>query len=183
MSLDYRLNEMQKQKLSSKIRVTVLPQRFEGFSEKQAKFYTKYATIAFKTLTNPLFQRFIDWMMLRENIDEHTVTNVQIRAFPLRKENGNGLAGRFNKKGEILIYPKRLEFCRKLVQELEKESVYFYIKVRAMATLIHELLHIKYSCDEDKVRQLTRKYLSIFTRHRNSQNMNTKRILKILFSP
>jgi hypothetical protein len=174
---------MQKQNLPSKIRVTVLPQRFEGFSERQAKFYMKYATVAFKTLTNPLFQRFIDWMMLRENIDEHTVTNVQIRAFPFRKENGNGLAGSFNKKGEILIYPKRLEFCRKLMRELEKESVYFYIKVRAMATLIHELLHIKYSHDEENVRRLTRKYLNIFTRHKNLQSMSDKRILNILFSP
>jgi hypothetical protein len=183
MSLNCRLNEMQKQNLPSKIRVTVLPQRFEGFSERQAKFYMKYATVAFKTLTNPLFQRFIDWMMLRENIDEHTVKNVQIRAFPFRKENGNGLAGSFNKKGEIFIYPKRLEFCRKLMRELEKESVYFYIKVRAMATLIHELLHIKYSHDEENVRRLTRKYLNIFTHHKNLRSMSDKRILNILFSP
>ncbi len=181
MSLDRRLNEMQKQRLSNKIKVMIFPQMFEEYSEKQAKFYTKYANVAFKTLTNPLFQRFINWMILKENIDERAVTNVQIRTFPFRKQNGNGLAGKFNEKGEILIYPKRLEFCRKLMQEIEKENVYCYIKVRAMATLIHELLHIKYSRDEDKVRQLTRKYLSIFTRHGNSQNRNAKRILQILF--
>jgi hypothetical protein len=174
---------MQEQRLSKEIRVTVFPPKLEEFSESQAKFYTKYAAVAFKTLTNPLFQRFLGWMMLRENIDAHTLADVQIRAFPFRKENGNGLAGRFNKKGEILIYPKRLEFCRKLMDEFERENVYFYIKVRAMATLIHELLHIKYSHDEEEVRRLTRKYLNIFTHHKNLQSMSDKRILNILFSP
>jgi len=180
--LDFRLNEMQNQRFSNKIKVTTFPQKFEGFSEKQAKFYRKYATVAFKTLTNPLFQRFINWMILKESINEHTVTTIQIRALPFRKQNGNGLAGKFNKKGEISIYPKRLEFCRKLTQEIEKENVYCYIKVRARATLIHELLHTKYSRDENKVRQLTRKYMSIFTCHENLQKRNTKRVLQILFS-
>jgi len=31
-----------------------------------------------------------------------------------------------------------------------------------MATLIHELLHVKYLGDEDKVRELTRKYFDFF---------------------
>jgi hypothetical protein len=173
---------MREQRLLKEIRVTAFPPKPEEFSERQTKFYTKYATVAFKTLTNPLFQRFLSWMMVRENIDANTLADVQIRAFPFRKENGNGLAGKFNKKGGIFIYPKRLEFCRKLMHEFEKENVYFYIKVRAMATLIHELLHIKYSHDEEEVRRLTRKYLDIFTHYKNSRSMNDKRILNVLFS-
>lgn len=174
---------MQNQKLSSKMRITVSPQKLEEFSEKQAKFYTKYAAVACKTLGNSLFQGFLDWMMQRENIDNHIVTNVHVRMLPFRKENGNGLAGKLNRKGEIFIYPKRLEFCRRLMQDFEKVSVYFYIKARAMATLIHELLHIKYSRDENKVRQLTKKYFRIFTHHKSTQNVNANPILKMLFSP
>jgi hypothetical protein len=83
--------------------------------------------------------------------------------FPSRKKNGNGLAGKYNGKGEIFIYPKRLEFCRKLIQNDGKEKVYSYLKNRARATLIHELLHVKYSSDEEKVRELTREYLNMFT--------------------
>ncbi|MBX5328576.1 MAG: hypothetical protein QHH18_07665 [Candidatus Bathyarchaeota archaeon] len=173
---------MQRQEISNKIKVTMVSQKFEGCPEKDIKFYRKYAAVAFKTLTNPLFQRFINWIILKENINEHMITTIQIRAFPFRKQNGNGLAGKFNKKGKIVIYPKRLEFCKKLMQETEKENVYCYIKARARATLIHELLHVKYSNDEDKVRQLTRKYIRIFTRHRNSQDSNAKHILRTLFS-
>lgn len=172
---------MQRQEMLNKIKVTAVSQKFEGCSEKHVKFYRKYAIVAFKTLTNPLFQRFINWMMLKESINEHMITTIQIRAFPFRKYNGNGLAGKYNKKGEIVIYPKRLEFCKKLMRETEKENVYCYIKTRARATLIHELLHAKYSHDEDRVRQLTRKYISIFTRHRNLQDRSIKHILRTLF--
>ncbi|MDH5460404.1 MAG: hypothetical protein OEW71_05165 [Candidatus Bathyarchaeota archaeon] len=120
--------------------------------------------------------------MKRENIKEHKVTNVQIMVFPFRKENGKGLAGKCNRKGEIFIYPKRLEFCRKLLRNCGKEKVYSFIKNRARATLIHELLHIKYSSDEEKVRKLTRKYFKIFTRHQNTQNSNAHNILKMVFT-
>jgi hypothetical protein len=116
--------------------------------------------------------------MRKEHIERSVIANVEVRMFPFRKENGNGLAGRFNGKGGITIYPKRLEFCRKMMQEFEREKVYFYIKARAMATLIHELLHAKYSRNEDKVRQLTKKYFSIFACH---QNANASSILNVLF--
>jgi hypothetical protein len=175
------LNGTRKQKLSGKMKIITCFQKPEEFSDRHVKFYTKYATVTFKTLGSPLFQRFLDWMMRRENIKEHQVTNVQVRMFPFRRENGKGLAGKFNKKGEILIYPKRLEFCRKLVQDFEKEAVYFYIKARAMATLIHELLHVRYSSNEQKVRQLTRKYFSIFAQSQNTRNTNTDRILNLMF--
>jgi len=170
-----------RQKLSNKIQISACSQRVEGFSSRHVKFYAKYANVTFKTLGNPLFQRFLDWMMRRENIEECQVVNVQVWMFPFRRENGKGLAGKFSRKGEIFIYPKRLEFCRRLVRDFEKEMVYFYIKARAMATLIHELLHAKYSSDEDKVRRLTRKYFSVFAQHQNARNMNAKRITDIIF--
>jgi len=168
--------------MSSNMRITVSPKKIVRFSKTYVSFYTKYSSVVFKTLRKPLFQKFLDWVLKRENIKEHKVTNVQIMVFPFRKENGKGLAGKCNRKGEIFIYPKRLEFCRKLLRNCGKEKVYSFIKNRARATLIHELLHIKYSSDEEKVRKLTRKYFKIFTRHQNTQNSNAHNILKMVFT-
>lgn len=112
--------------------------------------------------------------MKRENIEEHMVTDVRVMVFPFKKENGKGLARKCNSRGEIRIYPKRFEFCRKLIRKSGKEKVYSYIKNRARAALIHELLHVKYSTDEEKVRKLTRKYFSMFAQHRNPQTSKGK---------
>lgn len=167
--------------LLSKMRISVRPKKLVKFSKTRVSFYMKYACVVFNTLRKPLFQTFLHWMLKRENIEEHMVTNVQVMVFPFQKENGKGLAGRCNSKGEILIYPKRLEFCRKLKQKCGKEKVYSYIKNRAKAALIHELLHAKYSTDEEKVRELTKKYFNILTQHRNTQNSSANNILKMLF--
>ena len=176
-----KVKEMQKLNLSSKIRIAVHPQKPVRFSEKRLRFYAKYADVVFKTLKKPLFQKFLNWVIKRENIEGNMVKDVQVKVFPFLKENGNALAGRWSSRGKILIYPKRLGFFRKLMRNCKKEKVYFYIKSRAMATLIHELLHIKYLDDEDKVRELTKRYFGIFIQHQNIQNLNTNNILKVLF--
>lgn len=167
-------------RLSGKVQIAACPQNRE-FSDRQKRFYAKYASVTFKTLESPLFQRFLDWIMQRENIEERLVASVQVELFPFRGENGKGLAGKYNSRGEIVIYPKRLEFCRRLVKDFEKEIVYFYIKARAKATMIHELLHAKYSNDEAKVRRLTRKYFTIFARHEGPRNVNADRIVDMIF--
>jgi len=175
------LNKMQKLKLSSKIRMVANPQKVVKASERRLRFYTKYADFVLKTLKKPLFQKFLNWVIKRENIEGHMVKNIQVRVFPFQKENGKRLAGRWNSKGEILIYPKRLDFFRKMMRNGKKETVYFYIKCRAMATLIHELLHVKYLDDENNVRELTRKYFNIFIQRQNTQNSNSCSIQKMLF--
>ena len=168
--------------LLEKMRITVRSKKRVEFSENHFSFYTKYAFVVFKTLRKPLFQKFLNWMLRRERIEEHEIKDVQIRMFPLIKENGNGLAGKCNSKGEIRLYPKRLEFCRKQMQEFGKENLNFYIKSRAKAALIHELLHLKYVSDEEKVRELTKKYFNIFTRHQLTQNSDAHDIAKMLFT-
>ena len=175
------LNKMQKLKLTSKIRMVANPQKVVKASERRLRFYTKYADFVLKTLKKPLFQKFLNWVIKRENIEGHMVKNIEVRVFPFKKENGKRLAGRWNSKGEILIYPKRLDFFRKMMRNGKKETVYFYIKCRAMATLIHELLHVKYLDDENNVRELTRKYFNIFIQRQNTQNSNASGIQKMLF--
>lgn len=121
-------------------------------------------------------------MLRKESIEKYRVKDVQIRMFPLIKENGNGLAGKCNSKGEIRLYPKKLDFCRKQMQEFGMENFNLYIKSRAKAALIHELLHLKYVNDEDRVRMLTEKYFNIFTRHQRKQDSNTHNITKMIFT-
>lgn len=165
--------------MSNRMRIAVRSEKLR-FSHIRFSFYMQYASFVFKTLRKPLFQRFLRWMLKSENIEEHMIDSVKVMTFPFQKENGKGLAGRCNSKGEIRIYPKRLRFCRKLKQKFGKEKLHSYIKNRARATLIHELLHVKYSNDEVKVRELTRKYFNIFTRHEKVPNPEND-ILKTIF--
>ncbi len=165
----------------SEMRIAVRPNKLVSFSKPRASFYMKYASAVFKTLRKPLFQSFLRWVLKREDIEEHMVANVQVMVFPLQKENGKYIAGRCNSEGEIYIYPKRLDFCRKLRKRWGKEEFHFYIRNRARAALIHELLHVKYSSDEEQVRKLTRRYFKIFNRHRNTPNPNKHKVLKMLF--
>ena len=115
-------------------------------------------------------------MIKREKIKENMIKDIQVRVFPFQKENGNGLAGRYKSKGEILIYPKNFEFCQDLARKYGKKKALSYIKNRAQAALIHEFLHAKYSSDEELVRKLTKKYFNIF-----AENQNTHDISKMLF--
>lgn len=158
---------MEKVKLSSIIRVVSNKKRAESFPGNNLEFYTNYATVVSETLKKPLFQRFLDWVLKREDIERRHVRDIQVRLLPFQKENGKFLAGRCNNKGVIRIFPKRLNFLRKRFQNHGKEKVQFYLESRAMATLIHELLHLKYAANESKVKQLTRKYFGIFFRHTN----------------
>jgi hypothetical protein len=174
--------KMSKMKLSSKIRVVSNPKKVESCPEKGLHFYTNYASVVSETLRKPLFQRFLDWIIKREKIEKNAVKDIQVRVFPFQKENGKSVAGRCNNEGVILIFPKKRSFLQKKMQDHKKEKVRFYLKSRAMAALIHELLHVKYDSNESKVRQLTKKYFSIFIRHQNTNTQKANSIQKILFA-
>lgn len=170
--------------LSNKMKITVHPEKLENFSREQAGFYLKYASSVFRTLKKPSYQRFLQWMLRRENIEEHTIRDVQVRILPFRRKNGNGLAGNCDtNNGKIRIYPRTRKSCRKLVHELGKRGAISYVKIRARAALIHELLHLKYSSNEAKVRELTRKYYVILTRNQPAHNSRLSSILDRMFKP
>ncbi len=170
------LSEIQKPRFSGKIRRVVNRQKVAKFSENLG-FYAGYASFVSKALRKPRFQKFLRWIMRKEKIEENRVKDVQVRVFPFQKENGNGLAGRYRGRGAIFIYPKKFKFCQKLIEEQGKEKALSYIKRRAQAALIHELLHVKYASDEEKVRKLTKKYFNIFA----EDSENTSGISKMLF--
>jgi len=140
-----------------------------------SEFYGKYAVVVFRCLRKPIFLKFVNWVLKREEIQEEKVKSVQIRMFPSVKNNGNSLIGRCNPQGEVFLYPKRLDVCRKKFQKMNPAGFRKYVEGRARASLIHELLHLKYESDENKVKQLTKKYFTIFHRTQNNQVLqNTK---------
>lgn len=167
--------------LSSKLRIAVWPKKLVAYPEKKVGFYMKYASLVLKTLRRSSFQKFLRWMLKREKIEEGKIRDIQVRVLPLQKDNGTALVGKCNSNGEIFIYPKKLEFCQKIMQEYGMEVALSYIKSRAIAALIHELLHAKYLGDEEKVRELTRKYFGIFSKNRNPQDSNAYNVAEILF--
>jgi hypothetical protein len=164
------------------MRITARSKKLAASSENNVSFYKKYASVVFDTLREPLFQKFLNWMLRKEGIKEQEVKDVQIRMFPFIKENGNGLAGKCNSKGEIQLYPKKRDFFRKQIKELRKGNVSFFIRSRARVALIHELLHLKYVSDEKKVRELAEKYFKIFTKHQHRQNSDIRNIAKMIFT-
>lgn len=150
------------------------------FPKKHASFYICYAFFVKKTLNKFLFQRFLRWLLVRENIDKSLIKEVQIRVFPFQKKNGNSLAGRWNRCGNIFIFPKSYEFYRKLVAKHGNKSARSYVKCRARATLIHEILHAKYSSDERMVRRLTERYFTLYAKNPRTEDFKNI-ISKILF--
>ena len=173
---------MDKIKLSNKIRVVSNPKKLEKCSEKRLQFYTDYASAVSETLKKPRFQKFLRWIITREKIERMAVRDIQVRVFPFQKENGKSLAGRCNSDdGVILIFPKSRSILKKKLQNHKKEKIRFYLKSRAMAALIHELLHVKYEGNESKVRHLTEKYFGIFIRHQNPDSQSRYNVQKMLF--
>ena len=176
---------LQQRELSDRIHVAVNHQKITEVPKKRLQFYKKYAALVQRTLKRPLFQRFVHWMLKRENIEEHRIKDVQVRVLPRLKDNGNTLAGTCKKRdgrGKIRIFPKPRDSYRRLTSKFGKKSAHLYIKSRARAAFIHELLHLKYARNEKQVRQLTQKYLKIFTRHaENHPDSQYHHVVRMLF--
>jgi hypothetical protein len=166
--------------LSDKIRIKMSSKKVTRFSERHVSFYKSYASLVKKNLQKSLFQRFLHWLLKKEDIDKSQIQDVQIRVLPFQKKNGNNLAGRWNKRGSIFIFPKSLEVYRKLAAKHGSEIARSYVKVRAKATLIHEILHTKYFDDEEKVRRLTERYFNIYARNQKTEDVDSV-IFDILF--
>jgi hypothetical protein len=156
--------------LSSKIKITASPET-PRIAQGHVGFYMHYSSFVFKSLKKPSFQKFLEWMLRKENIQEQTVKAVHVKVFPLRRGNGKGLAGNCDPtRGKIQIYPKTMTFCRAFKQKFGKNTFLAYACSRARAALIHELLHLKYATNEKRVRELAKKYFFAFTRKALAQN-------------
>jgi hypothetical protein len=169
--------------LSSKMRISVDPQKLESFSQNHVKFYLKYSSFVFRALKKPSFQKFLRWMLKKEKIEEQIVRAVQVKVLPFKRKNGNGVAGKCNTaRGRILIYPKTIKFCQIFKQKFGRNNLLAYAGNRARAALIHELLHLKYTKDEKTVRELAKDYFCIFTQKQCNQSARSLFIYTMIFN-
>jgi hypothetical protein len=60
--------------LSSKMKISVDPQKLESFSQSHVKFYLKYSSFVFRALKKPSFQFFLRWMLKKEKALLENVT-------------------------------------------------------------------------------------------------------------
>jgi hypothetical protein len=150
------------------------PNMINKLPKKYVEFYFQYANVITETLRWSSFQGFLNWMIKEENINQNRVADIQVVIFPFKKKEGKGLAGRCSKNGQIKIYPRGIEFLNRLLMKTKEEELDLYVKARAMSTLIHELLHIKYLGNEEKVRELTKNYFDIFNSHWQRSNYGSQ---------
>jgi len=117
--------------LSSKIRISVDHEKLENFSQNQVSFYLKYSSFVFRALRKPSFQKFLNWMLKKETIEDQTVRAVHVKVLPVRK-NGKGIAGNCDTaRGRIRIYPKATKFCQTFKQKFGRNTLLVYAGNRA----------------------------------------------------
>jgi hypothetical protein len=156
--------------LSKRIRLVTSRRRSLRFSKKQVRFYRQYSSFVYRALRRPRYERFLSWLLRKEEINQNDIADIQIRLFPHRSSRGKILVGKRRKNGQILIYPRTHQFCKKLIAKHGIAITQSYITNRARAALVHEILHAKYSSNEQRVRNLTRQYFTIFARSIDEPN-------------
>jgi hypothetical protein len=166
--------------LIDEIRIQSAPNTAVNVSKQHTYFYRGYARFVRQALHKRPFQRFLRWLLQRENIDWNRITDVQIRVYPRQKQNGNHLAGRWRGDGNISLFPKHYTSYRKLVAKHGPRIARSYVKSRARAALIHEILHAKYHSDEARVRRLTERYFTRYARHPMTEPVDS-RVPEMLF--
>lgn len=102
--------------------------------------------------------------------------------FPSVKNNGNSLIGRCSPQGVIFLYPKRAAICKRIFDKMNPKGFRRYVEGRARASLIHELLHLKYKGNENKVKRLTKKYFTIFHRKQNLEKSSATNYKDMIFN-
>jgi hypothetical protein len=121
-------------------------------------------------------------MLESENIKEKTINTVDIKVFPATIKNGFNLVGKCDtSRGKIHIYPKTFNFCTQLQKKHGKQVLVSFVGNRARATLIHELLHLKYVSDEERVRELTDRYFSVYVKKQVAKNSNLLPLHDLIF--
>jgi len=167
--------------LSGKIKIAVECDK-PAFSEKHVWFYSKYSSFTLRALNKISFQKFLSFMLTFENIKQTNVNSVDVEVFPIRGENGRFIAGKCNTlSGRIRIYPKPMKFCVAFSKEFGKSILFKYAGNRARAALIHELLHLKYANNEEKVQELTKAYFSTYTKKQLAKRPTAPSMYNLIF--
>lgn len=156
---------------------------FPVSSQNQARFYRNYSSFVLKALRRVAFQKFLKWMLKKEQIEKQAVKAVHVKVLPLRNKHGKGIAGQCDPvRGRIQIYPKTSSFCKLFKRKFGRKALLLYAGNRARAALIHELLHLKYMEDEKTVRALAQEYFRILTQKKYAQNTQSPNIYVMIFN-
>jgi hypothetical protein len=146
-------------------------------------FYTNYSRFILKALKKSSFQEYLYFMLLTENIEEKIINTVDIKVFPAPRKNGFNVVGKCDTfRGRIRIYPKTFNFCYAFKKKFGKNYLFAFVGNRARAALIHELLHLKYVSDEEKVRELTKIYFSAYMKKQILKNSNLVSLHDLIFN-
>jgi hypothetical protein len=161
--------------LSNRIKISAKLKNHQ-ITHNDLVFYKRYSEYTHRVINKDKFQRFIKYILKKEKIPEKKINQIDIRVFPFKNEEGQWVIGKCNQSGEIKLFPKKRSLCLKIATRFGKKTLFSYIKIRGKAALIHELLHLKYLSDEQKVRSLTKKYFKIY-----NQNKIQHSIINLLF--
>jgi hypothetical protein len=171
----------QNYQLSNKIKIGAESDKTDY--PKHFGFYTNYSRFILKALKKSSFQEFLCSMLLAENIEEKNVNTVDIKILPAHRKNGFNIVGKCNTfKGRIRIYPKTFNYCYAFRKKYGKDYFFVFVGNRARAALIHELLHLKYISDEEKVQELTGIYFSAYLKKRFNKNSNLVSLNELIFA-
>jgi hypothetical protein len=168
--------------LANKISIANDEENFLNLSIN-SNFYRKYSRFTLKALSKSLFQEFLSDMLKLEKIPQKSIDSIRIEIFPASRKNGLTIAGKCNiLKGKIRIYPKPMRFCAAFRKKHGHYLLIEYAGSRARASLIHELLHLKYQNDEVGVRKLTKKYYSELIKKEYVNSPKALYVCKLLFA-
>jgi len=169
------------QLMTSKIKINQVTDEREPYSENN-RFYPRYSRFILKALKRNRFQKFLNLMLKLEDIGENNIDSIKIEPYPFYKRTGPSLAGKCNPfTGKIRIYPKSRKFCNSFNEKYGKNLLITYAGNRARASLIHELLHLKYISDECKVRALTKTYFLKYVKSIYGENLDSLSVCNLIF--
>ena len=149
-----------------------------NFPQNMIEFYYDYSELVYSELSREVVQNYIEYIRNKESIDTSKIMEIRIMRFPFgystaemsyneRTQRPPGIIfGHYvSKLGIIDIYPQEFPQDSQVSWLKEhKEACYYFTLFEPLRTYIHELLHVKYLCDEDAVDRLTDKYVRRFER-------------------
>jgi hypothetical protein len=146
-------------------------------------FYLKYSRFALRALNKRVFHEFLSDVLKLERIPLKSIGSISIEILPVPRKNGLTIAGKCNTiTGKIRIYPKPIKFCDAFRKEYGQHMLVEYAGNRARASLIHELLHLKYGGDEIGVRKLTKQYYSQLVKREFANSSKALNICELIFA-
>lgn len=143
-----------------------------------AKFYNDYSELVYSELSKEPIRSYIQNIIKKENIDSSKIQEIRIRRFPVRHSTPKGsnnertqqqlgiIFGNYvSTSGIIDIYPPEFpqDMQISLLKE-RKEAGYYFSLYEPLRILIHELLRVKNSGNEDALNRLANKYMRQFER-------------------